>query len=65
MSTGGVKTGARLGSKLDFKLRLPSHRTIETPKKLDDENRLLRIKLKSIEAQLAKDESEATSKIAK
>eukprot|EP00826_Nyctotherus_ovalis_P059877 TRINITY_DN8365_c0_g1_i13.p1 TRINITY_DN8365_c0_g1~~TRINITY_DN8365_c0_g1_i13.p1 ORF type:complete len:340 (-),score=117.04 TRINITY_DN8365_c0_g1_i13:55-1074(-) len=59
------KTGSRVESKLDFKLRVPAHKPAEPSKKLDDENRSLKIKLKSIESQLAKNEAEAASRIAK
>jgi hypothetical protein len=65
MSQGVGKTNSKIEGKLDFKLRVPSHEPPEPSKKLDDENRSLRIKLKSIESQLAKNETEAASKIAK
>jgi len=65
MSQGVAKTGPKAESKLDFKLRVPSYKPPEPSKKLDEENRSLRIKLKSIESQLAKNETEAAAKIAK
>lgn len=65
MSSYKPKTASRVDGKLDFKLRVPSHKPTEPSKKLDDENRSLKIKLKSIESQLAKNETEAATRIAK
>ena len=65
--SNAIGTGLKFDTKFDFKRRIQPHtqQSTESSKKLDDENRSLRIKLKSIESQLAKNEDEAASKIAK
>ncbi len=63
-ATGSTQspTGLR---KLEPRKLPPVYRPEDRAKQIEDENRSLRIKLKSIESQIAKNESEAAAKLNK
>jgi len=60
----GTGTTLKLNLKRDIK-KLATKKSDDVPKVLEDENRSLRIKCKSIESQIAKNDAEAAASLSK
>ena len=58
-------TAIRLIGKAEAKKLPPVYKPEDRVKQMEDENRSLRIKFKSIESQISKNDAEATSKLNK